>query len=179
MKKEEKKDDLARNRKKERTTAANVAKYGLLIALACVLSFVESLIPVPIGIPGVKLGLANLVTIVSLYVVGIRGTLFVSIVRVLLTGVMFGGLSPMLYSMSGCLVSLLFMISAKKLEIFSVRSISILGGIGHNIGQMAMAVLVLENLSLGYYFGVLMLSGMIAGMVVGLLGEMILKRFVT
>ena len=153
-----------------------VARYGMLIALACVFGFVESMIPIQIGVPGVKLGLANLVTMVSLYTISLSGTLFVAAVRVLLTGLTFSGMSAMLYSMAGCVLSLLFMIPAKKSGKFSMVGVSILGGVGHNIGQMTMAMLVLQSTSIRYYFFVLMIAGTVAGFLIGILGGLVVKR---
>lgn len=160
----------------KKNIAKVTAKYGMLVALACVFSFIEAMIPISIGVPGVKLGLANLVTMIALYSLSLQGTILVSVVRVLLTGAMFGGMSVILYSMAGCTVSLLCMVLAKKTRRFSMVGVSVLGGIGHNLGQMLVAVMVMENTNLWYYFSVLMLAGIIAGSVIGLLGGIILKR---
>ncbi|MDO4295718.1 MAG: Gx transporter family protein [bacterium] len=162
---------------KESGTAANqVAKYGMLIALACVCSVVENMIPISIGVPGVKLGLANLVTIVSLYTLSLRGTIMIAAVRVLLTSLMFGGMSMWLYSMAGCVLSLICMVTAKKAKAFGMLGVSILGGVGHNIGQMLVAMLVMESVQIGYYFAVLLAAGIAAGCAVGILAAIVLKR---
>ena len=112
--------------KKER--ARNVALYGILIALAMVMSFVESLIPIPIPVPGVKLGLANLVTITGLYLVGIRGTICVTLLRVVLVGLTFGNPYSMIYGLSGAFCSLFVMAAAKKYNWFSQTGISTSSG---------------------------------------------------
>ena len=109
----------------ERTERA--ALYGLLTALAMVLGFVESLIPIPFPVPGIRLGLANLVTVAGLYLVGIRGTAAVTVLRIVLTGLSFGNLYSMAYGLSGSLLSLLVMAAAKKRQWFSPVGISILG----------------------------------------------------
>lgn len=111
----------------ERTERA--ALYGLLTALAMVLGFVESLIPIPFPVPGIRLGLANLVTVAGLYLVGIRGTAAVTVLRIVLTGLSFGNPYSMAYGLSGSLLSLLVMAAAKKRQWFSPVGISILGGI--------------------------------------------------
>ncbi|MBE5905497.1 MAG: Gx transporter family protein [Lachnospiraceae bacterium] len=158
------------------TKAKQVAYLGVLIALAFILSYVESLIPLSLGIPGVKLGLANLVVMVALYTIGIKRAALLSVVRVILVGITFGSLSSMMYSLAGGLLSLGVMILFYKKEVFSVRGVSILGGVGHNLGQILMAMLVVQNGMLFSYFPVLLVSGTLAGMAIGLLAAMIIKR---
>ena len=121
-------------------TAKWVALYGMLISLAFIFSYIEAVIPIPIPVPGVKLGLANLVSIVGLYTVRISGTIAVSLVRIVLVGFTFGNLSSMIYSLAGGTVSLILMILLKKTGKFSQIGVSIIGGIGHNIGQLTAAV---------------------------------------
>lgn len=120
------------NREKK---AITVALYGLLIALAMVLSFVETMIPIPIPVPGIKLGLANLVTVVGLYLIGIPGTIAVTLIRIVLVGLSFGNPYSMIYGLSGSFLSLFVMAVLKKTGKLSQVSISVLGGIAHNIGQ--------------------------------------------
>ncbi len=116
--------------------AINIALYGLLIALAMVLSFVETMIPIPIPVPGVKLGLANLVTVVGLYLIGIPGTIAVTLIRIVLVGLSFGNPYSMIYGLSGSFFSLFVMAILKKTGKLSQIGISVLGGIAHNIGQI-------------------------------------------
>ena len=118
------------NREKK---AITVALYGLLTALAMVLSFVETLIPIPIPVPGVKLGLANLVTVVGLYLIGIPGTIAVTLIRIVLVGLSFGNPYSMIYGLSGSFLSLFVMAVLKKSGKLSQISISVLGGVAHNI----------------------------------------------
>ena len=122
--------------------AINIALYGLLIALAMVLSFVETLIPIPIPVPGVKLGLANLVTVVGLYLIGIPGTIAVTLIRIVLVGLSFGNPYSMIYGLSGSFLSLFVMAILKKTGKLSQIGISVLGGIAHNIGQITFAAVV-------------------------------------
>ncbi|MFR5602210.1 MAG: Gx transporter family protein [Lachnospiraceae bacterium] len=159
-----------------RKSAQIAAKYGMLVALAFILSYVEAMIPVPIPIPGVKLGLANLVTIVGLYTVGIPGTAAVSFVRIVLAGFTFGNMFSMIYSLSGGVLSFLLMVLFKKSGWFSQVGVSIIGGIGHNIGQICVAALVVQTKGVFYYLPALLVSGVVAGAVIGLLGGMIVTR---
>ncbi len=157
-------------------TAKWVALYGMLISLAFIFSYIEAVIPIPIPVPGVKLGLANLVSIVGLYTVGIKGTIAVSLVRIVLVGFTFGNLSSMIYSLAGGTVSLIFMILLKKTGKFSQVGVSIMGGIGHNIGQLTAAALITETAGVFYYLPFLMVAGVIAGAVIGLLGGLVTAR---
>lgn len=157
-------------------TATWVALYGMLVSLAFIFSYIEAVIPIPVPIPGVKLGLANLVSIVGLYTVGIRGTIVVSLVRIVLVGFTFGNVSSMIYSLAGGIVSLIFMILLKKTGKFSQIGVSIIGGIGHNIGQLTAAALITETAGVFYYLPFLMVAGVIAGAVIGLLGGLVTDR---
>ena len=157
-------------------TAKWVALYGMLISLAFIFSYIEAVIPIPIPVPGVKLGLANLVLIVGLYTVGISGTIAVSLVRIVLVGFTFGNLSSMIYSLAGGTVSLILMILLKKTGKFSQIGVSIIGGIGHNIGQLTAAALITETAGVFYYLPFLIVAGVIAGALIGLLGGMVTDR---
>jgi len=161
------------NKKK---SAHMAALYGMLIALAFVLSFVESLIPISLGIPGVKLGLANLVTVVGLYTVGTSGTIVVSLLRIVLTGFTFGNLFAMLYSLAGWGLSIIIMVLCKRKNWFGTSGISILGGIGHNIGQITVAAFVVKQAGVFFYLPMLLIAGTAAGLVIGILGSMIISR---
>jgi len=163
---------------KEKDTARKVALYGILIALAMVMSFVESLIPVPIPVPGVKLGLANLVTITGLYLVGIPGTVCVTVLRVVLVGFSFGNPYSMIYGLSGSILSLFVMALAKKYQWFSQIGISILGGVFHNIGQIIFAAMIVRTAGVFVYLPALLLAGSIAGTVIGILGGIMTERLV-
>lgn len=156
--------------------AITVALYGLLTALALVLSFVETLIPIPIPIPGVKLGLANLVTVVGLYLIGIPGTIAVTLVRIVLVGFSFGNPYSMIYGLSGSFLSLLVMAILKKTGRFSQISISVLGGIAHNIGQITFASVIVQTSGVFYYLPFLIAAGCIAGTLIGIVGGLITGR---
>ena len=149
---------------------------GLMLALALIASYVESLIPVPIPIPGIKLGVANSIVLILLYMTDIKTSWMVSLSRVVLMGFLFGSMSSILYSLSGAVLSLLIMIWVKKRNCFTMTGVSVTGGVSHNIGQLIMAFLVLESDAVWYYLPVLMVSGVITGSVIGILGKEIFKR---
>lgn len=156
--------------------AKKAAYMGMFTALAFVFSYLEFLIPINLGIPGVKLGLANLVTIVALYIMGIKEACTLSLARIVLNSFTFGNPAAMLYSLAGGFLSLLAMAAAQKIKLFSVTGVSVLGGVFHNLGQILAAALVVENAKLLYYFPVLVLSGTLAGTVIGILAAMVIKR---
>ena len=161
---------------RERKAARNTAVYGMLIGLAFIFSYLEAIVPIPVPIPGVKLGLANLVVIVGLYTIGIPGTIAVALIRIVLVGFTFGNVSSMLYSLSGGIVSLILMIAFRKLNWFSQTGVSIIGGIGHNIGQLMMAAFKTETAGVFYYLPFLIVAGVVSGAVIGLLGGLVTAR---
>lgn len=159
-----------------RRIARRVALYGMLVALAFIFSYVEAMVPVPIPVPGIKLGLANLVTVVGLYTVGIPGAAVVSLIRIVLMGFTFGNLFSMAYSMAGGIFCLLVMAAAVRTGWFSKVGVSILGGIFHNVGQLCAAAWVTKTAGVFTYLPVLLVAGVIAGAVIGLLGGIIVER---
>ncbi len=158
--------------------AKKTAYLGMLTALAFVFSYIEYLLPINLGVPGVKLGLANLVIIVALYTINMRWAFTLSAVRILLAGLTFGNPASMIYSLAGGMLSLAIMILAKKSKLFSVTGVSILGGVFHNIGQIGVAVLVVETAGLLYYLPVLILSGTIAGVLIGILSSILIRNLI-
>lgn len=153
-----------------------VAFLGMCIALSMILSFVESQIPPLMAVPGVKVGLPNIVMVFMLYKIGAKETAIVSILRVILVGILFGTPLSMIYSLVGAALSLIGMILLKKTNLFAPITVSVAGGILHNIGQIATACLVMETAQIAYYLPVLLISGTIAGILIGLTAAMILKR---
>lgn len=151
----------------------NVATYGMLIALAFILSYIESIIPIPVPIPGIKIGLANLVVITALFTMGPKQAFVLSMIRILLVGFTFGNLSTMMFSFAGGMLSWLLMVAAKRWKRFSMTGVSILGGIGHNIGQILVAMWVINSSVLLYYLPFLIISGLITGAVIGIVGALI------
>lgn len=153
-----------------------VAYLGVFTALALIFSYVETLIPIHLGVPGVKLGLANLIIVVALYKMSIKEAYILSIVRVVLSGFIFANLFSILYSLAGGILSLTVMTILKKREKFSIVGISMAGGVFHNVGQLIMAAIVLESLSIIYYLPVLLVSGVLTGFLIGILSNEMLKR---
>ena len=155
---------------------SKAAYFGVFIALALIFSYVETLIPIQVGIPGVKLGLANLVVVVVLYKMGVKEAYTLAVVRVILSGFLFGNLFSIVYSLAGGLLSLTVMVALKRTKAFSLLVISAMGGVFHNVGQLIMAALVLESLSIGYYLPVLLISGLVTGILIGIISGEMLKR---
>ncbi|MCR5153553.1 MAG: Gx transporter family protein [Lachnospiraceae bacterium] len=153
-----------------------IAFLGLFTALAFVFSYIEFLIPINLGVPGVKLGLANLAVIVALYLIGPVDAFALSMVRILLVSLTFGNFSAFMYSLAGGILSFLVMFFAKKLKFFSETGVSVLGGVFHNVGQIIVAMIIVETESLLYYLPVLALSGVVSGVIIGLLAALVIKR---
>lgn len=153
-----------------------VVHFGVFTALALIFSYVESLIPINFGIPGVKLGLANLILIIAMYKMSIREVYLLAVSRIVLAGFLFANLFSIIYSLAGGLLSLTVMYFLKKSERFSLMGISMAGGVNHNIGQLMMAMFVLESFNIAYYFPVLLISGLLTGLVIGIIAGEMLKR---
>lgn len=151
------------------------AKLGFLLALALILSYVESLIPFTFGIPGIKLGLPNLIVLLLLYsgktsMTGARDALLVNCLRIVLSGFLFGSLFAILYAMAGAVFSFTAMVIAKRCRCFSMAGVSVLGGVFHNVGQTVVAILVVDTYAVLYYLPVLIVAGVVTGAVLGILG---------
>lgn len=153
-----------------------IAYTGLFVALAFVFSYVEFLMPISIGIPGVKLGLANLVVIAAIYTIGEKDALLLSVIRIVLVALTFGNFANLIYSIVGGLLSFGVMVLAKKTGHFSVIGVSTLGGVFHNVGQILVAMLLLETSKLIYYLPVLIIAGTVSGVLIGILGGMVTVR---
>ncbi len=162
--------------KKRPLSVRTIALLAMMIALALVFSYVESLIPINFGIPGVKLGLANLVIVTALYLMNGRQALLISVVRIVLAGILFGNLFSILYSLAGGLLSLAVMVLIKRTDKVSVVTVSVAGGIFHNIGQLLVAMAVVENLKLAFYLPVLLLAGFLTGLVIGIVCRLVIPR---
>ena len=153
-----------------------VATLGLCIALSMVLSFIESQIPPLVAVPGVKVGLPNLVMVFMLYKIGWKETAIVSIIRVVLVSMLFGSVVSMAYSIVGATLSLTGMILLKKSKLFSTIAVSVVGGVLHNVGQIATACVVMGTAQIVYYLPVLLISGTIAGVVIGFVAGLLVKK---
>ncbi len=152
------------------------AYFGVFTALALMFSYIETLIPIQFGIPGIKLGLANLMIVIMLYKTNAKEAMLLSVVRILLSGFLFGNLSSILYSLAGGVLSLCVMALLKKQGGFSVIGVSVAGGVAHNVGQLVVAMLVVETYQVGYYFPVLLVAGVLTGLGIGIVSQEVLKR---
>ena len=149
---------------------------GLLTALGLIIGYIEFLIPIPLGIPGVKPGFANIVIVWALYSLGPWEALMINGMRIFLSGFLFGNFSMILYSLAGAAVSFLCMCLAKKSGLFSTTGGSMIGGVMHNVGQLLVAMAVLETVSLVYYGPVLLTAGVITGFLIGIVTGGVEKR---
>ncbi len=140
------------------------------------LSYVEALLPVFYGVPGMKPGLSNILVVFLLYTFGWKEALAVNILRIILTGILFGNPFSIVYSMSGVLVSFVIMLILKRTDIFSCYGVSMAGGVFHNIGQMIVAVILVENYRIILYLPALLISGCITGFFVGFFSVILIKR---
>lgn len=152
-----------------------VSYCAALTALALIFSYIEFLVPISLTMPGIKLGLANLVIVVALYAVGTQHALLINIARVLLSALLFGNMFSALYALAGAAVSFAAMLAAKKAGCFSPAGVSIAGGVFHNVGQIIVAGIIIENANIIYYFPVLLLAGLAAGAGIGVIGTFILR----
>ncbi len=153
-----------------------LALMGLLTALGLIIGYIEFLIPIPLGIPGVKPGFSNIVIVWALYSLGPWEALMINGMRIFLSGFLFGNFSMILYSLAGAAVSFLCMCLAKKSGLFSMTGVSMIGGVMHNMGQLLVAMAVLETVSLVYYGPVLLAAGVITGLLIGIVTGEVKKR---
>ncbi len=149
---------------------------SLSVALALLLSFIESQIPPFVAVPGIKIGLSNIVTVFLLYTYGWREAGCVSLVRVCLSSLLFGSAVSLLYALSGALLSFITMIALKKLPFFSEMGVSVAGGVFHNAGQIICACIIMENAAISAYLPPLIISGTVAGAVVGIISGILVKK---
>lgn len=149
---------------------------ALLISVAMILSYIESLVPVFVAVPGVKLGLSNIATVFALYTLGIPAAIAVSVVRVCLSALLFGNIPSLIFSIAGAFLALAAMIPLSRVNFFSTVGVSVVGAVCHNIGQVAAAVIVMETLGVAYYLIPLLLSGTLAGIVIGVISGILIER---
>lgn len=149
---------------------------GLSIGLAMILSFVESQIPALVAVPGIKVGLPNLVIVFMLYRIGFKEAATVSIIRIILVSILFGNLQTMTFSIAGAALSLIGMLLLKKLDWFSCITVSIVGGILHNVGQIIAACIWTQTAAIAYYLPVLLISGVTAGAIIGFVSGLLVQK---
>ena len=156
-----------------------VAMLGLTIALAMIMSYIEALVPLSFAVPGIKMGLANIVIIFVLYKIGTKEAILVSLIRVILVSLLFSNVMAMAYSIAGAVLSLSVMWILKKTDKFSFVGVSIAGGIMHNVGQIIMAVILLGTEQIVLYLPVLIITGTVTGVVIGIVSGLVINRFKT
>ncbi len=152
------------------------ALCGVMIALAMVLSYLESLIPFNFAVPGIKLGLANMVTIIAMQRLGVKQACAISTGRIILSGILFGNIAVIIYSLAGAALSIAVMWLAGRIKVFSLVGISVCGAVSHNLGQLIVAALMMENTKILYYMLVLAITGTIAGIIIGIISSIIMKN---
>lgn len=157
--------------------ARRVAVCGMLLALMLVLGFVESQLPVAAGIPGIKLGLSNGVLIFAVYMLNVPTAYLLMVLKVLLSGMLFGNPSAMMYSFAGGLLSLTVMCLLSRMKDLSPVVVSMVGGLCHNVGQVLLAMIILNTPKLVYYMAILMAVGLVTGLATGLAANGIIRRF--
>ena len=160
----------------ESPAAKRVALSALFASLALIFSYVEAILPAAPGIPGIKLGIANLVVIIAMYRLDSRYALTINLIRIFLAGFMFSGLYGAIYSLCGCILSFTVMCLLKKSDAFSVVGVSMGGGVAHNIGQLSIAAILVSSPQIFYYLPVLIISGTVSGILIGWLGWILLEH---
>lgn len=151
------------------------AYMGLFLSFALILSYVESLVPFYFGVPGVKLGLANLAVLLVLYRYGWKEALALNLARVFLSGFLFGNLFMVMYSLAGAFSSFLMMCLLKRAKGFSIMGVSMAGGVCHNIGQVLVAYFVTKTAGIVFYLPMLLAAGLVTGLLIGLLAREVIK----
>ncbi|MEE1038066.1 MAG: Gx transporter family protein [Eubacterium sp.] len=154
----------------------NVAVASIFAALAMIFSYVEAILPFSVGIPGVKLGIANIVIVMALYKLNVKYALLINLIRIFIAGFLFSGVFGILYSLAGGLLSLVVMVLVKKAKVFSVVGVSLAGGVAHNLGQLITAALIVSNIKLFLYFPVLVFSGLFSGIIIGIVAGLALEK---
>ncbi len=159
-----------------KVSGKSTALMAMFAALAIVFSYVEFLIPISIGIPGIKLGLANVGIILALYILGGREAFVVNFIRIVVMALFFGNIYSFAFSITGGLLSVIVMILLKKLKCFNILMISIIGAVTHNIGQLLVAYVVIQRVGVFIYFPILIIAGIITGVLIGYISGMVIKK---
>ena len=160
----------------KKLSTKQMVTLSAIIAVAMILSYIESMIPAFVAVPGVKMGLSNIATVFALYALGWPYAICVSVVRVFLSALLFGNFVSLIYSLSGAALALALMILLKKLDRFSSVGVSVAGGVGHNAGQIVAACIVMKNAAISIYIIPLIISGTISGIVIGLIAGNLVER---
>lgn len=154
-----------------------IAYVSVLTALGIIFSYLESLLPIFTAVPGIKLGLANIVTLYALYTFGFKQAFIISILRIVVVSFLFGSVLTLLYSTAGGLLSLLGMFFLKKTKLLSITAVSIIGAILHNLAQFALSCIILKTFALKYYLIAMLFFAVVSGTVIGILSSKIIHCF--
>ncbi len=157
-------------------TTRKIAQYGMMVALALIMSYIEAQIPAFVAVPGMKLGLTNIVVVAALYLLGEKSAMFINIVRIILVSLLFGNTMSLAFSLVGGMLSTVIMIVLKKSNKFSTVGVSAAGGITHNIGQILVAVFLLHTSAIAWYLPILWISGIFSGIIIGIIAAIITSR---
>ena len=152
-----------------------VSLIAMFSAFAIMVSYIETFIP-SIGIPGVKLGLANIVIVLAIYILDVRYAIVIDLVRILIIGFLFGNLFSIFFALGGAFLSILVMVILNKVFDFSIITVSIFGGVFHNVGQILVALIAVSTYNVLYYLPVLLIAGMICGLIIGILARILVER---
>ncbi len=153
----------------------NITITALLSSLALIFSYIEAIIPFNPGIPGVKLGIANIVAVIALYKLSVRHAALINVIRIMIAGFLFSGVFGAIYSLVGSIISLIGMFLLKKTDKFSIAGVSMAGGVLHNLGQLLIAAFLIKDIRIFIYFPVLLFSGLAAGIAVGVAATLIIR----
>lgn len=160
-----------------RNETRRIALLGVLTSVALVLSYLEVMLPpISTAVPGIKMGLPNLIIIFVLYKFGLKEAVTVSLIRVFIVALLFGNVMTLAYSVAGAVLSLGLMTLFKKINLFSQIGVSIIGGISHNLGQILVAIFLFDTIQIGYYMVVLSITGTIAGVIIGIISSILVKK---
>ena len=165
-----------RSRPDRGLSTRRLALSAMLAALALIFSYVEALIPLPVPVPGIKLGIANLVIVMAIYKLGFRYAFTINCVRIAIAGLLFSGVFGMIYSFAGGVLSLLVMYLLQRTGWFSMVGVSMAGGVAHNLGQLITASLLVQSVRMMSYFSILLFSGLTSGILIGVLASLIYRR---
>ena len=158
------------------TPGRRVALDGILVALAMIFSYIETFIPFNFGVPGIKLGLANLVVLLGLTFLPAVDVLLISVVRIVLSSLLFGNVMSLWYSLAGGLLSFLCMWLLTRREGYSIIGMSMAGGVMHNVGQIITAAIIVKTLQLTWYLPVLLVAGLVTGAIIGTVARLLMPR---
>lgn len=161
-----------------KTKTRRIALLGILTSVSLVLSYIEAILP-PIwsAVPGIKMGLPNIIIVLLLYRFSFRDAAVVSLIRISIMSLLFGNAMIFLYSLAGAALSLFVMATFKKMDFLSTVGVSITGGVTHNLGQIIVAIIIMQTKEIGYYMIVLAITGTIAGVLIGIVSAVVLRYF--